>query len=86
MHNVHSSRMPSTFNRIFTAVNSVHTHTSSTSGQYFCHSLLPIRKKINQVQRPKNLAANKFLSKIIANNHLQKTIKKTDYRMLQESS
>jgi len=39
MHNFHSNRMPNTFDRLFTAVNSVHTHEigSSTSGQYFCH-------------------------------------------------
>jgi len=39
MHNFHSNRMPNTFDRLFTAVNSVHTHKtrSSTSGQYFCH-------------------------------------------------
>ena len=39
MHNFHTSRMPNTFDRLFTAVNSVHTHEtrSSTSGQYFCH-------------------------------------------------
>ena len=37
MHNFHSSRMPNTFDRLFTAVNSVHTHEtkSSTSVQYF---------------------------------------------------
>jgi len=39
MHNFHNNRMPNTFDRLFTAVNSVHTHEtrSSTSGQYFCH-------------------------------------------------
>ena len=39
MHNFHSSRMPNTFDRLFTAIHSVHTHEnrSSTSGQYFCH-------------------------------------------------
>jgi len=81
MHNFHSNRMPNTFDRLFTAVNSVHTHKtrSSTSGQYFCH---PVWKKINQIQRPKNLAANRFFSKRIASNHLQKTIQKLDYRKL----
>jgi len=44
--------------------------------------LLPIWKKINQIQRPKNLAANRILSKRIASNHLQKTIQKHDYRKL----
>jgi len=39
MHNFHSNTMPNTFDRLFTAVHSVHTHEtrSSTSGQYFCH-------------------------------------------------
>ena len=39
MHNFHSNRTPNTFDRLFTAVNSVHTNEtrSSTSGQYFCH-------------------------------------------------
>jgi len=39
MQNFHSNRMPNTFDRLFTAVNSVHTHEtrSSTSGQCFCH-------------------------------------------------
>jgi len=39
MHNCHSNRVLSTFDRLFTAVNSVHTHQtrSSASGQYFCY-------------------------------------------------
>ena len=39
MHNFHSNRMPNTFDRLFTAVNSFLTNEtrSSTSGQYFCH-------------------------------------------------
>ena len=37
MHNFHSNRMPNTFDRLFTVVNSVHTHEASTSGRYFCH-------------------------------------------------
>ena len=39
MHSFHSNRMPNTFDRLFTAVNSIHTHETrnSTSGQYFCH-------------------------------------------------
>ena len=39
MHNFHRNRMPNTFDRLFTAVNSVHTHEprSSTSDQYVCH-------------------------------------------------
>ena len=39
MHSCHSNRMPNTFDRLFTAVNSVHPHEtrSSTSGHYFCH-------------------------------------------------
>ena len=39
MHNFHSNRIPGTFDRLFTAVNSVHTHETRiyTSGQYFCH-------------------------------------------------
>jgi len=44
--------------------------------------MLLIWKKINQIQRPKNLAANRFLSKRITSNHLQKTIQKLDYRKL----
>ena len=36
MHNFHSNKMPNTFDRLFTAVNCIHTHEtiSSTSGQY----------------------------------------------------
>ena len=85
MHNFHRNRMPNTFDRLFTAVNSVHTHEtrSSTSGQYFCHQVCSqYGEKINQIKRPKNLAANKFLSKRIASNHLKKTIQKLDYRKL----
>jgi len=39
MHNFHSNRKPNTFERLCTAVNSVHTHETrrSTSGQIFCH-------------------------------------------------
>ena len=36
--------------------------------------MLLIWKKINQIQRPKNLAANRFLYKRITSSHLQKTI------------
>jgi len=38
MHNFHSNRMPNTFDRLFTVVNSVHTHENRcfTSGQS-CH-------------------------------------------------
>ena len=38
MHNVYSNRIRRTFDRLFTAVNSVHTHQtrSSTHAQYFC--------------------------------------------------
>ena len=85
MHNFHSNRMPNTFDRLFTAVNCVHTHEtrSSTSGQYFCHPVCSqYGKRSYQIQRPKNLAANRFLSKRIASNHLQKTIQKLDYRKL----
>ena len=77
MHSFHSSRMPNTFDRLFTAVICVHTHEtrSSTSGQYFCHPVFSqYGKKINQIQRPKNLAANRFLYKRITSSHLQKTI------------
>jgi len=43
-HTFHSNRMPSTFDHLFTAIYSVHTHQtrSSTSDQYFCH---PVRSQ-----------------------------------------
>jgi len=39
LHNFHSNRMPNTFDHLFAAVNSVHTHETrrSASSQYFCH-------------------------------------------------
>ena len=37
MHNFHSNRMPNTFDRLFTAVNCVHTHETRSSTSYFCH-------------------------------------------------
>jgi len=42
----------------------------------------PNVEKDQSNQRPKNLAANRFLSKRIASNHLQKMIHKLDYRKL----
>jgi len=53
---------------------------SNTSGP----QSVPNMKK-DQIQRPKNLAANRFLSKRIASNHLEKTIQNLDYRKLEES-
>ena len=33
MHNFHSNRMPNTFDRLFTAVNCVHTHETRSLPQ-----------------------------------------------------
>ena len=74
MHSFHSNRMPNTFDHLFTAVNCVHTHKFYLRPILLSPSLLPIWKKINQIQRPKNLAANRFLYKRITSSHLQKTI------------
>ena len=47
MHNFHSSRMPNTFDRLFTAVNSVHIHETrtSTSGNYSVTQSAPNMEK-----------------------------------------
>jgi len=76
------------FDRLFTAINFVCTHQTKFYlwPILLSPSLLSMWKEINQVQSTKNLAANTFISKRIANNHFQKMIQKLDYRKLQESS
>jgi len=85
LHNFHGSRMPNTFDRLFTAVNFVHTHEtrSSTSGQYFCHPVcFQYGKRSIKFKGPRIWqqidSSLKELPAII----FKKTIQKHDYRKL----